>query len=391
MPTTYSPNLRIELIGTGEQANVWGNTTNRNLGTLIEDAIAGQANIVMANSDYTLSVVDGFLDEARQMILNVTGTNSQVRNIICPSVSKVYIVKNATTGGFSITVKTSTGAGVTVPNGKTAFVYSNGTDFFNAVEAINNVSITGGSITNLDTPLAVNSGGTGANNAATARTNLQAAASGINNDITALTALTTPIAISGGGTGAASARTARNNLLPTQAGNTGKFLTTDGTDVAWDAVNISTADITGVLPIANGGTNASTAGVALTNLGAAPTASPTFTGAVTVNGSTNANGQTRGNVTAVGALNVDCSQGNYFTKTITTGTNTFTFSNVPSGAFAFVLELNQVGGTVAWPASVYWPNNTTPSLTSGRVHLFVLITADGGTVFHGAALTNYVA
>jgi hypothetical protein len=391
MPTTYSPNLRIELIGTGEQANVWGNTTNRNLGTLIEDAIAGQANIVMADSDYTLSVVDGFLDEARQMILNVTGTNSQVRNIICPSVSKVYIVKNATTGGFSITVKTSTGAGVTVPNGKTAFVYSNGTDFFNAIEAINNASITGGSITNLDTPLAVNSGGTGANTAATARTNLQAAALGINNDITALTALTTPIAISGGGTGAASARTARNNLLPTQVGNTGKFLTTDGTDVAWDAVNISTADITGILPIANGGTNASTAGAALINLGGAPTASPTFTGTVTVNGSTNANGQTRGNVTAVGALNVDCSQGNYFTKTVTTGTNTFTFSNVPSGAFAFVLEVNQIGGTVAWPASVNWPNNTTPSLTPGRVHLFVLITSDGGTVFHGAALTNYLA
>lgn len=386
MPASPSPILRLELMATGENPNTWGIITNTNLGSLLEQAIAGASAITLPDSNYTLTNINYAPDQARNMILLLTGTLTQARTITAPSVSKMYIIRNATTGGFAVTIQTAAvGLSVTIPNGTTAVVYSDGTNFYNAVTSIQNATITGGTVSNLSAPLAIVSGGTGGTTAAVARANLQAAQSGINSDISALTALSTPIPINGGGTNATTAIAARNNLMPTQTGNNGKFLTTDGTNMAWDAVDISTADVTGVLPIANGGTNASNASAALTNLGGVPAASPTFTGTITTNG------VVRGNLTAVSVLNVDCSLGNYFTKTVTSGTNTFTFGSVPSQAFSFVLELNQVGGTVAWPASVYWPNNTAPSLTPGRVHLFVFITSNGGTVFHGAALTNYLA
>ena len=96
------------------------------------------------------------------------------------------------------------------------------------------------------------------------------------------------------------------------------------------------------------------------------------------------------NVVAMAALDVDCSTGNYFTKTINAD-STFTFSNVPaSRAYSFVLELTHTSGTVTWPTSVKFPADTAPTLTTGKTHLFVFETNDGGTRFRGAALVDYV-
>lgn len=96
------------------------------------------------------------------------------------------------------------------------------------------------------------------------------------------------------------------------------------------------------------------------------------------------------NVVAMAALDVDCSTGNYFTKTINAD-STFTFSNVPaSRAYSFVLELTHTSGTVTWPSSVKFPADTAPTLTTGKTHLFVFETNDGGTRFRGAALVDYV-
>lgn len=75
------------------------------------------------------------------------------------------------------------------------------------------------------------------------------------------------LAIADGGTGASTANAALNNLLPSQASNAGKYLVTDGTNTSWDQINISTSDITGTLPIANGGTGSTTASGARTALG----------------------------------------------------------------------------------------------------------------------------
>lgn len=107
-------------------------------------------------------------------------------------------------------------------------------------------------------------------------------------------------------------------------------------------------------------------------------------------GSPYVNGSYRSNIVAVSALDIDCSAGNYFTKTINAN-STFTFSNVPSSrAYSFTLELTHTSGTVTWPTEVKWPENTGPSLTSGNTHLFVFVTDDGGTRWRGAVLANYV-
>lgn len=112
-------------------------------------------------------------------------------------------------------------------------------------------------------------------------------------------------------------------------------------------------------------------------------ASPTFTGAIYANGSY------RGNLTAVSALDIDCSAGNYFTKTIS-GNSTFTVSNVPSSrAFAFTLELTHTSGTVTWFSGVEWPSGTAPTLTTGKTHLFMFVTDDGGTRWRASSLINY--
>lgn len=100
-------------------------------------------------------------------------------------------------------------------------------------------------------------------------------------------------------------------------------------------------------------------------------------------------GQYKGSVTAVSALNVDCSLGNHFTKTIATN-STFTFSNVPSGSYAFVLEVENTSGTITWPAAVKWPEDTAPVLSTGKTHLFIFITDDSGSRWRGVAAVNYV-
>jgi len=100
-------------------------------------------------------------------------------------------------------------------------------------------------------------------------------------------------------------------------------------------------------------------------------------------------GQYKGSVTAVSLLDIDCSQGNYFTKTIS-GNSTFTFSNVPSGAYGMIVEIENTSGTISWPAAVKWPNDTAPTLSTGKTHVFVFITDDSGTRWRGVAQVNYV-
>lgn len=92
---------------------------------------------------------------------------------------------------------------------------------------------------------------------------------------------------------------------------------------------------------------------------------------------------------AVAALDIDCSLGNYFTKTITSN-STFTFSNIPaSRSYSFTLCVTHDSGTITWPGSVKWPKNTAPTLTTYKKHKFMFVTNDGGSVFYGAALVDF--
>jgi hypothetical protein len=132
MASTFTTSLKIQQIGNGEQSGIWGSTTNTNW-NLIEQAVAGVQTITMSNSDYTLTNLNGVSDEARNMVLIVQGTNSGIRKVVAPlNQPKMYIIDNQTTGGYAITVGASTGAYVTIPNGVTAQVYTNGTNFYSA-------------------------------------------------------------------------------------------------------------------------------------------------------------------------------------------------------------------------------------------------------------------
>lgn len=138
MPSTYSSRLRIENIGNGEQSGTWGDTVDTSLGTIIEEAIAGVASVTHDDSaNYTLTTANGATDEARQAVLEISGTLTANRNVVCPTQEKTYIIKNGTSGGFSVTLKTSGGAGIAIPNGDTMVVYCDGT---NVVDAITNLS-----------------------------------------------------------------------------------------------------------------------------------------------------------------------------------------------------------------------------------------------------------
>lgn len=130
MPSTFS-NLKIELIGDGEQVSVWGATTNNNL-EAIEQAIGGYADVDFAtDANRTLTYVDSNAAQAfRALYFNATSTVplTATRKLIVPAVQKMYIVKNATTGGQTITVEISGGTGVGIPNGETYILYADGTD-----------------------------------------------------------------------------------------------------------------------------------------------------------------------------------------------------------------------------------------------------------------------
>ena len=116
----------------------------------------------------------------------------------------------------------------------------------------------------------------------------------------------------------------------------------------------------------------------------------TFAAQIEANGGTKITGSQTSNISAMGANAVDCSAGNYFTKTIT-GATTFTFTNVPTGvAYAFTFEVTLNGSNaITWPASVKWPADTAPTITDGKTQVFVFLTDDGGTRWRGSSLVDY--
>jgi len=139
MTTTYSPSLKLSLIGTGDQSGTWGSTTNNNLGTLVEQAITGVAAISLSGiSAYTLTNLNGISDDARNMCLIFSGTPSGAPTITAPAQNKLYVIVNNTTQ--SLTMVASGGAiSLVVPALTTAQCYcdaanvsGNGIGFYSA-------------------------------------------------------------------------------------------------------------------------------------------------------------------------------------------------------------------------------------------------------------------
>ena len=157
MASTYS-SLKIQLMATGENSGTWGNVTNVNLGTALEEAIVGSADVTFASANVTLTLTDSNASQtARNLRLNLTGTTGGARDLIVPAIEKVYIVNNGCAD--TVTIKVTGQTGIAVPTGKTLFVYNNGTDCVNAITHLTSLT--------LASALPIGSGGTGVTTAAT--------------------------------------------------------------------------------------------------------------------------------------------------------------------------------------------------------------------------------
>jgi hypothetical protein len=209
MSSTYSSSLRIELIGSGDQAGAWGTTTNGNLEYILDTAIAGYQAVTVTSTNQALTYVNGSSSTAslNESIYAMLKFNSAAAAsaIYAPPASKQYIIWN--NSGYTITIYNSTvignttaaGTGIAIADGNKVMVWSDGTNFYEAL---------------LDT-----------------------------------------LPIANGGTGQTTANAAFNALAPAQTAN--RLLKSDGTNTSF-AQAVLTTDVTGTLPIANGGTGVTT-------------------------------------------------------------------------------------------------------------------------------------
>ena len=189
--STFSPDLRITLITTGDQAGIWGNTTNTNLGTIIEDAISGFVSVSVTSAAQAFTALDGVADQARNAMIQLTTTTAANFAVYAPPVSKQYIIWNNT--AYTATIYNSTvlgnttaaGVGVAIASGDRITVFSDGANFY-AVKASN---------------------------------------------------ITGTVDIANGGTGQTTANAAFNALAPSQTSNNGKYLTTNGSSTSWAAIS----------------------------------------------------------------------------------------------------------------------------------------------------------
>ena len=140
MPSSYSPDLRIELIANGEKTGTWGTITNDNLGVIIEDAISGLASVSITSANQALTAQNGAVDQARCSALSLTTTTTANFAVYVPPVTKLYVITNPS--GYTATIYCSTvlgnttaaGTGVAIPTGKSVLLRADGT---NVVEQLN--------------------------------------------------------------------------------------------------------------------------------------------------------------------------------------------------------------------------------------------------------------
>lgn len=219
--TNFSPLLGLALPTTGDLSGTWGTVVNTAITDLLDSAIAGTTTL-SADTDVTLSTTNGAPNQARNAVIRWTATGTVTRNITAPAQSKAYVVINATGGTQSIVIRgAGPTTGVTILAGRKALVVWSGSDF---------VEVAGGKVdltTDVVGVLPVANGGT----------NIASYTAG---DMIYATGATTLVTRGIGSTGQVLTVTGGvptwatpASGLPSQTGNAGKYLTTDGTNANW--------------------------------------------------------------------------------------------------------------------------------------------------------------
>ena len=399
MASTYST-LKLQLMTTGENTTTWGNVTNVNLGTALEEAIVGSADVTFASTTVTLTLTDTNASQtARNLRLNLTGTSGGAQNLIVPALEKVYIVKNGCAD--AITVKNSSGTGTAVPAGKTMWVYNDGTNVTNAITHLTSLT--------LAAALPVASGGTGVttstgsgNVVLSTSPTLVTPALGTptSGNLASCTGVSLTTGVSGtlpvanGGTGVTTSTGSGNNVLSTSPTLVTPALgtPTSGNLASCTGVSLTTG-VSGTLPVANGGTGATTLTGYIYGNGTSPlSASTTISGAnITGNITGNAANVTGTVAVANGGTGltttpsngfVDIGNGTGFTRAAITAGSGVTVTN---GAGTITIAATGTGGTVTSVGGAGTVNGITLTGTvtsSGNLTL-------GGTL-SGVSLTSQV-
>ena len=131
MASTYSSDLKLELMTTGEKSGTWGTITNTNLQQL-EQAASGYLSLAVGSSDVALALSNGAVSNGKNLYYKLTGTLTANRTVTMPDSSeRVFIVEDATarsSSNYTLTVKTVSGTGLALPIGSTTVLYSDGTN-----------------------------------------------------------------------------------------------------------------------------------------------------------------------------------------------------------------------------------------------------------------------
>ena len=152
MASTYVNDLRLNEMATGDASGTWGTITNTNL-ELIAEAFSFGTEAITTNADtHTTTIADGATDPGRSIFLKYTGTLDSACTItIGPNtVSKFWVIENATSGSQNIIIKQGSGATVTIPNGEVKAIYSDGAGSGGAmVDAFANLKVSDAAQTNI--------------------------------------------------------------------------------------------------------------------------------------------------------------------------------------------------------------------------------------------------
>ena len=370
MTTAYTPILQLALPVTGELNGTWGDVVNNNITSMVEQAIAGLATIsTWTTQSHTLTTANGTTDEARCAILQCSGAPGGAATVICPAFSKVYIIQNSVTGGYAVTLKTSAGTGISVPNGSTALLYCDGTNVVSGatyMATLVTTSITDSGLTSGRVTYA----GTGG---------LLQDAAAFTFDGTILSATRFAGALNGtvgattANTGAFTTVSATGAITSTLATGTAPFTVASTTNVA----NLNASSLSGATFASPGAIGSTAAGTgAFTTLAASSTVSGA--GFTTYFASPPALGTTAPaevKVTVGWAANTALTDAATIAWDTTNQVATFTFvssnrtmgapTNLKNGAF-YALAVIQNGGsnTLTWNSVFKWAAGTAPTLST---------------------------